>query len=408
MAENDFDKTVKMPAGGIKQEQSSDKTIQGLPAAKIEAGEDKTVKLAAPQATAAQPQQTPKPEIPAPISVIPPSHEGMKITRLHMITIFFALVLIAAGSIWYFMPGYIKNRAEKLTKESKYTQSAMLLKRALYLFPLHPDQVLIPLGKNLRLSKEFSEAQKHLEIALSRKPDSIEALSELGLTFVQLGQKQKAFDTFQKALSIAKDDQNILRWSAQIAYELKDLGSSSSSFEKLRSAGAATAEDLKDLGIVYFEMGKFAESEKALAESRNTNPKLKGLNTLMARTYSAEEKFEDAVKLYKDELALSPDNPDLAENFAGACIKASDDFAAKNKPEDSLKYLENGLTVSSKQSPSIHYKIAAIYAKQKKSKEALNHLGLAITATPEFKTMAAKDPSFTPIRKLPNFKKLVK
>jgi hypothetical protein len=66
------------------------------------------------------------------------------------------------------------------------------------------------------------------------------------------------------------------------------------------------------------------------------------------------------------------------------------------------------LTVPSKKAAELHYRLGAAFARQKKTREALDHLGQAVKADPSLKRSAAQDPDFASARRLPAFRKIVR
>ena len=226
MAENEFEKTVKLPASPSQAippsppqnapQTDSDKTV------KLSVQDDKTVKLQASEAIsppAPAPSQTPPPQSPPsppppPAFISSPKAETGKAIWI----IAGGIIVLLAAASWLVLPPWLKGKAEHLSKKGNHSEASKKLKMALSVFPLKFESYLILLGREQRLSLDFSNAEKSLEKILARNPGNYEAARELGLTLRESGDKQKALESFQKCLQFNSDDVDVLQWSAALAF----------------------------------------------------------------------------------------------------------------------------------------------------------------------------------------------
>ena len=198
MAENEFDKTVKLPSGSVP---AQDKTVR------LTREDEKTVKLAtAPSAAAPvapQPPQAQAQPLPAPVSQeIKPSS-----AKTALVTIATVAAILAAA--WYFLPPVLSGSADKLAQSGKHAEAAQMYRRAVYLFPLKIEKYMVLLARELRLAGDVKGAQEYLEKVLAKNPNLYDAQKELGLAAKLAGQNQKALDLLQKCVG---DDLKVLRW----------------------------------------------------------------------------------------------------------------------------------------------------------------------------------------------------
>ena len=414
MAENDFEKTMKLPAGGKatapeqtgKFDGDADKTTK-LTAAPAQ-DQDKTMVLTpGGSATSAVPPQVLRPMPPPPPPPPPAPKIKMSIGKIAAFAVP-AFFLLSVGTAWLVIPRILRKSAEKLALQNQHAQSARTLMKAVMLMPAPLDKYLVPLGRELRLSQDYSEAEKYLLRVLKKNSASYDALFELAQTYQQAGQKQKAFDTFQKCLAIQPNEPHLLKWSAMLAYELKDFNASVAAYEKLTKSGAADADDWAQLGTAYLEMGKLAESEAAMTAALEKNPQLKGANALLAKNFSLRGKWPEAASRYKAEMVLTPGDPALIETFADAAAKACEALLSQNKTPEAIAVVQDGLAAGSKQAPALNYQLAACWAQEKKPKDALKTLREALSADNTLKSKAAKDSAFASLRKFPDFRKMTK
>ena len=425
MAENEFDQTVKLSAGEAKPP-SQTQPVQVPPAAgqpapakpaeadktvKLSPQDDKTVKLSAaapPPASPTPPPPPPKkqPAPPAPAFMPAPSRaSGMG--RLIGILAGVVVALLLAGS-WFLLPGWLKGQAAGLSEAGNHQEAAKKLKLAVSLFPLGKESYLASYGKELRLTKDYANAQKALEAVLAKKPDDYEAQKELGLTFNESGQKEKALEAFRKCVEANPGDYEVLKTAGTVAFELKDYNAAASFLEKAAKAGQAGAEDWHRLGVSYYELGKIEGAADALIQASEKNKSLKGVHGLLAKIYLSQERFDEALGLAKLELSLSPNDAALADAVADSAGQAGTNAASKKKWSEAVQFYEEGLSVPSKKSGELHYALARTFAQLKKKKEALDHLGEAIQKDPQIKSKARTDRAFVLLRKSLVYQKIVK
>ena len=407
MAENDFDKTVKLSSGSTPTvpPPSLDKTIKLTPQ------DDKTVKLTSvppisPTAPPVPSQTTAQP-VPLPPQVLaPPTTKAGSGTRI--IIIAGSILVIALGSSWYFLPPWLKKKAGKLSQQEKHSEAAQNLKMALVFFPLNGNPYLVSLGREQRLSKDFSGSQKSLEKVLSKNPEHFEALRELGFTFKDLGQSQKALETLQKCVQINANDHEALKWVARLSYDLKDYNVSTQAYEQLSKTSEIDAQDWYQLGRAYFELGKMDESAGALANASKMNKDLKGVHGLLAKIDAAQGKFAEAVGENKVELSMSPNDAGLQEALAESAWQAGTNALAGKNRDAAASFFEEGLAVPSKQAGNFHFELSKIFWAKHKKKESLGHLKEAVQSDPSFKIKARRDPAFASLRKSAEFQKAVR
>lgn len=405
MADNEFDKTVKLPSAGSQDNSPSfDKTVKLSPA------DDKTVKLSS---TSSQPSAPISPLPPFqprnPVMTLAPSPVPQKKSgglKIFLIILFVLIVILGAG--WYFLPTWLKGRADRYANEGQHLKAVQQLRWSLYLFPLKKEVILVSLGKELRLSNDLMGAQETLENVLNKNPNDYEALRELGQTMIGVGQTQKAFDLFQQCLQVNPEDYEILKWSAQLAFELKNYQASSINYQKFVQSGKAEPEDWFRLGISYFETGKLEEANNAFRSASEMNKKLKGVYAYQAKIKISQKQYLQGVELYKQELALSPEDPMLIETFAETCLQGGSASLEEKKPNDAIQFYKEGINVNSKYSANLHYQLASVFSQQKKKKDALAHLTQAVQMDSTLKLKATRDPSFRLYIKLPEFKKILR
>lgn len=402
MADNDFDRTVKLPSGTPP----ADKTGQ-IPAAdqtmKLAPDPDKTMKLSsspapAPAAAPAQPAVA----LPPP----PPAPEKPK-KRLAWVLIL--VLVLALGGAWFVAPSILMKRASSQSAAGDHARAAKTLRTVLLLHPRKPQAYSVALGHELNLGSDFTQAQTVLEPVVEKDPGDLAALRELSQSYLGAGQQQKAFRSLQTFTQKRPDDWEALKWFAQVAFDLKDYPAAATAYEKLVDSGAADPGDWYKMGQVFAEVGKWPQAENALAIAAEKAAKPQGWNRLMARVLTEEGKFVEAVPLYREEIQTAPSDAALAQAYAETCQKAAESLVLQGKVDDAIALLNEGLTVPSTKAPELHYRLATLLAaRPRKMRETLGHLAQAVKADPALKAQAAKDSAFVRIRRFASFRRIIR
>jgi tetratricopeptide (TPR) repeat protein len=264
------------------------------------------------------------------------------------------------------------------------------------------------LGRNLRIANDLTGSQKALEESLEHVPGDPTALKELGYTFVASGQKQKALDAFQEFLKESPEDAEIQPQAAMLAFDLQEYPLAAGFYESMAKAGPMGAEEWFRLGQCYFEMKKLTDAERALLTAAEKDGRVKGLNLLLAKTYVLQNRYVEAAKFFRAELAASPQDIVLQQTFVEVSMKAAEEFVSQRQPNEAVSMLNQALSVPSSKQAEIHYRLAQILMGQKKTANALSHLSQAVKLDRGLKRTASRDRAFNAVRKQQRFLRIVR
>ncbi len=384
MAENDFEKTVKLSAGAPSQDQT----------VKLTPNQDKTANI-------------PIPEVNLPAIDPLSSEDGNKKLTPIKIGGIVILVHLILGGAWYGVPQFLMKKAMSDSAAGNHADAAKQLGYALYLFPLKSELYLTALGKEQRLSNDLAGAQASLEKALKVKPDFYEAARELGLTCNAQGQSQRAFDLLSKCYKTNPNDKEILTLAAQLSIDLKDFKSAAELYKTITKSGG-DAEDFQKLGIALHETGKDDEAVPSLEQAVQKNKNLKSVSGLLAKIYLKQEKHEKAIAAAESEIALVPNDAEMSRIIEESSLKAAQDAINAKNYSQAESFIETGLKFSSTEKAHFHYELARISALQKKKNDVFKHLLQAAALDKSLKAVAKKDGSFAAYKQTPQFKKIVK
>ncbi len=428
MADSDYEKTVKLTPGGIpsapgagssqpSQPPSGDleKTVKinALPpqekTSKLIPQDEKTVKLTpgslVNQKLAASPNPLPILQ-PAQSAQMPELKASNK--RIKIIGLFLALVFILLGAVWFFAPTWLKSQAQSVSAVGKHAEAAQRLSWALYLYPRDMGAYKFLYGQELRLSKNLPQAQKVFDELLAQKPDHYSALKELGLTYREAGTLQKALELFLKCAQQNAADMEVLQWSAELAYDLKDLPLAQKNLESLLKAGRGTLDHNYMLGSVFSEQGKFDESISVLKSALVKDSNYRAAHTLLTKIYQSQKNYTDAIAEAKLDYSLSGNNAELKTAIESLGMEGGNFFISNKDWKNALNAYQEGLAYTSPDMlAAYNYQLAVCFANLNNSGEALSYLGHAVVLDAALKLKARADKNFNRLKALKPFKKIV-
>lgn len=144
----------------------------------------------------------------------------------------------------------------------------------------------------------------------------------------------------------------------------KRFSEAEEAFEKALICDPDSRYVIRRLPILLIRMGKQPEAEKWLHESIEKYPSDLQDRLLLARLYIHDEKIEEAIELYKQILALSPDDE-------GVLLRLGFLYSRQNRFDEAEKAFKQTLSLN-KDSLFAHLYLARLSIQKKDMKQALN------------------------------------
>jgi len=182
-------------------------------------------------------------------------------------------------------------------------------------------------GRYEYLQGKYSDALNYYEKAIA---EGAGALKETHVFIAEAYEKEgallQASRFYQRALDTASTDPlgentekarlGLERIRTQLSEELNRL---------IRKAetNPDNYEVKKELGVFYYELGMYSESESVLLDVMAHRPSW-DLYYNLGNVYIRKEEYEKAVAVFRKALAISPENTDVLRNIAIACLKMND------------------------------------------------------------------------------------
>jgi tetratricopeptide (TPR) repeat protein len=213
----------------------------------------------------------------------------------------------------------------------------------------------VNLASTLLDQNRFAEAAEQCQLALQIRPDSPEALKNLGLAFAGSGRWDEAITQYERALQInPKDDKALNSLGLALANQGK-LAAAEAFFRRALESKAGSVEALSNLGLALALQGRMEEAMNCYQRALTINPReVKVLNNL-GLALASLQRWDEALDYYRRALVLNPEYLDALVN-SGAALASQEKFpeaitnyrrALQIKP-DSLEALFNlGVTLAS-------------------------------------------------------------
>ncbi len=225
----------------------------------------------------------------------------------------------------------------------------------------------------------YPESVDRFQKALEQEPDSVAVLVWLGRSLLETGQIDAAKARFRKALEINPESSSAMAGLGKAAAAEGDDREAVQDLEKALEWTPGATSLHYPLGMAYKRLGNRAEAEKHLAlrgdiEIYPLDPWMEPLKSLLAtptlyserggRAY-AEGDFAQAVKEFREGLAMDPDDPLLHLNLGSALYEAGE-------KEEAEKKIRAALALDGRYAEAL-YSLGAIRENEGNDREAGNY-----------------------------------
>ena len=221
-------------------------------------------------------------------------------------------------------------------------------------------------GLLLERSSRLPDALDAYEDALQRDHRSALLHVRIGATYLKLGKMDQALASFQRALAIAPDHPDALRWVAMLRASQGQLEGAVDAYERLlkldpddefvistladlyvlqgeleRAVGlyrrliaesGSTSQLHFNLGVLYGRMGRFEEAVEELSRALELSPDSLDIRVALGLTYELSGRPDTAAAHYEAAIPLDPFNPRLYHHAARA------HFSARHYAEATANY----------------------------------------------------------------------
>ena len=213
----------------------------------------------------------------------------------------FVLGLIAVWTVWSVY------RLE--TRISDWSDEARLYGHSLQATPrsakLHYD-----LGAVFEERKDFAQANREYNKAVSLEPQYEPALAGLGNVDLNFGRAKEASEMFQKALQLKPDDAKALTNYGTALLSLGEIDEAKMQYQRAISLAPDDDSAYCDLGVLLFRTGDTEAAVWQFDRAAKINPSDPTPLLNLAMIYKKSGRPDLAGRLYERVLQLSPGDPD--------------------------------------------------------------------------------------------------
>ncbi len=157
-------------------------------------------------------------------------------------------------------------------------------------------------------SKQFDQAIRHYKLALRSDPNNAATLFNLGLAWLENGDKQKALESFLQVTQIDPGFYLAHEYLARLYLDGKKYWDALLHFKKLDEIDPGKFETQVNLGKVYLRLGQYAMALDTLKRGDARFPGRSEILAGLAEAYYRMEQFDRAVEKYRYLIELAPES----------------------------------------------------------------------------------------------------
>jgi Tfp pilus assembly protein PilF len=163
----------------------------------------------------------------------------------------------------------------------------------------------------------------------------------------------------------------------ELAYYYRNRGEKDKEIEEWRKAIALFEKSryIKNLGVSYFEAGKYQEAAGVFEKLLSKDPEDHYAHSELGKVYVAQGRYEEAKRQFQKAIELQPDNPLYYENLGIFLFKL-------RSYEESKEVLKKGLEVAPTYFRN-YRNLGIVYAEKGENKEAIRYLELYLKYEPQ-------------------------
>lgn len=209
------------------------------------------------------------------------------------------------------------------------------------------------------------------------KPGSADIRPLKGLAEVAFARNQpeQAFALVdQEYRRAAKPSQALLELAASTADRAGRSPAAIEAFEKLVAQYPPRPSDLVRLGQLVHGQGQTAKAVEVLERARQLAPKDAAVPAVLGAVFSASGKWDDAVRCYRESLALNPSDPAVMNNLSYALAERG------NSLEEALK-LAQAAVEKAPQQPEFTDTLGYVYLKRNQFDSAIQTYRSVVSRT---------------------------
>ncbi|MCP4370211.1 MAG: tetratricopeptide repeat protein [Deltaproteobacteria bacterium] len=164
-------------------------------------------------------------------------------------------------------------------------------------------------GIDLYIQKDYKGAIKEFQRSIGLSPNSLystEATEYMANAHLQLNDVEKAIKTYKSAISLDPTNDKFHIKLGNLYYTQERYQEAQNEYQKAVGLNP-TAQSQYSLGQAYLETGRYVDARAQFSKVHRLDPKSPNGRYGIGLTYSKEERFEDAIRMFKDAIGRKKD-----------------------------------------------------------------------------------------------------
>jgi len=199
-------------------------------------------------------------------------------------------------------------------------------------------------------NKAYQKAESSFKTAIVISPDRMEAYKKLALTYLDLGENQKASRIYSRLLEVNPNDVGILASAANLHYSQKDFDKAIPLLHQILTIDPDHPDALANLALSYDAVGETQKAETAYENAIKANPQDKDLIFLYGAHFYKQEDYQRAIQVFTQILDRDQDDFEAISNIGSAYLaiaekyrKALSNSAERRPPQEMQEIKETAI-----------------------------------------------------------------
>jgi len=269
----------------------------------------------------------------------------------------------------------------QLTKDASLPEKALGAAEQAEQLVGNKPEVHFSLGSVYMATGKNAEAVAEFQSALKLAPNSDEGYRRLGSAWRATGHKDEALAAYQHSV-----DLNPYYWlnyamlgSAALAFGENDKALAA--YQRVTQLVPNRADGYNGLGVVYFQVSKWAECIPAFQKAMAIEPSAETSSNL-GTAYYYLHRYDDAIKAYQEAAKLAPRSQTIAGNLADAYRASGQTDAARAAYDQAISLALEDYRVNPRNADTMA-SLSLYYAKKGDTTRALEFINRARTLQPD-------------------------
>ena len=196
------------------------------------------------------------------------------------------------------------------------------------------------------------EAQRQLEEAIWRNPESVEARNNLGLVYLGQGRLKDARFHLQVAAHLRANSPEIWTNLGKVLYRQGQVEYAKVAFERALNYRADYADAKQNLGTLLMEQGRVNEAANMIQEALRLDPKNAEAHNNLGASYGRQGRVKEAERAFQTALQIQP-------RYAEAHYNLGTLYAKQGRLDEARRELEAAIRLKP-QYPKAHYNLGVL------------------------------------------------